>query len=227
MTPAMGLLISLILAGANLFALPVPLPDAPVDVDNHIVRVIHGTDMPRVKSPRHRHEFNRVMVYLDGGDLELTFDDGRKEEQHWKAGDVAWSPADGYHISENTGSNPMHMVEIELKQPGPVAARPLHHKLDAVAIDPTHNILLFENDQARVIRSWREPGGSESMHEHTGRGRVTVLLTDLDAIVTLPDGSTSTQHGSPGDVLWSDGPVTHSSTNAGANRLEVVVVEVK
>ncbi len=201
--------------------------DSPVKIDNDAVRIIKATELPHSKTPLHRHVFNRVMIYLDAGDITINYEDGRKDEEHWKAGDVAWSPAGGMHTSENVGETPIRLVEIELKKPGPAVPPVRKPELDPLAIDPAHYVLLFENDQVRVFRSWREPGAAEPLHEHTGVGRATVLLTDLDAIVKLPDGSTSTQHGSAGDVFWSDGPVTHSSTNAGANRLEVVVVEVK
>ncbi len=77
-----------------------------------------------------------------------------------------------------------------------------------------------------MFRSWREPGAAEPMHEHVGAGRATVLLTDLDASVKLADGTTSDLRGSTGDVFWS-GPVTHSTTNRGSKKSEVIVVEIK
>ena len=101
------------------------------------------------------------MVYLDPSDLMVTHEDGRVEKQHWKAGDVEWSPASGRHTSENAGSKPVRIVEIELKKPGPKAAAKPARDLDPVAIEAVHNILLLENDQVRVFRSWREPGGQE------------------------------------------------------------------
>lgn len=201
--------------------------DNPVQIDNDFVRIVKVADAPHNKSALHRHPFNRVMVYLDTGDITIDHEDGHKDEQHWRAGQVAWSPAGGMHTSENVGSAPIRIVEIELKKPAPAAAPLRNPELDPLAIDSAHYSLLFENDQVRVFRSWREPGGAEPTHEHTGRGRATVLLTELDAKVKLADGSTIVQHGAPGDVTWSDGPVIHSSTNTGSNRLEVIVVEVK
>jgi hypothetical protein len=199
----------------------------PVKIDNDAVRIIKATDLPHNKGPLHRHAMNRVMIYLDAGEITLNHEDGRVEEQHWKAGDVAWSLADGMHTSENVGVGPIRLVEIELKKPAP-ATRPVRKpELDPLAIDAAHYTLLFENDQVRVFRSWREAGGAEPLHEHTGVGRATVLLTDLDSKVKLANGTTIDQHGSAGDVTWSDGPVTHSSINVGAKRLEVIVVEVK
>jgi oxalate decarboxylase/phosphoglucose isomerase-like protein (cupin superfamily) len=215
-----------LLFGVLLGCVCVAAGGAPDAVDNDVVRIIKGVDMPHRQSALHRHVVNRVMIYLDGGDMTLVHDDGRREEQHWKPGQVAWSPAGGLHTSENVGSAPIHLVEIELKRPAPAAPTARKAELDPVGIDPEHNILLFENAQVRVFRSWREPGGTELMHEHAGTGRAAVLLTDLDASVKLPDGTASTVHGSAGDVMWS-GPVTHSTTNLGSKKFEMIIVEVK
>ncbi len=194
------------------------------DIDNNAVRVLHAVDQPHHPGALHRHEVNRVMIYLTPGDLTVRYQDGHVDEQHWKAGQVAWSPAGGMHTSENVGTQPLHIVEIELKKP-PSKALPRDPKLDPVAIDPQHNVLLFENSQVRVFRSWREPGGTERMHEHAGTGRVGVFLTDFKGSVKRADGSTSPLQMKAGDVSWS-GPVTHATTNLGPNKMEMIVVEV-
>jgi beta-alanine degradation protein BauB len=200
--------------------------DSPVKVDNADVRILSVVDLPHHKGAMHQHDFNRVMIYLDAGDITLTTEAGHVDQQQWKAGQVAWSPKTGRHTSENVGDAPIHIVEIELKKPAPAAAPVRKPELDPVRIDPQHNILLFENDQVRVFRSWREPGGSEPMHEHVGVGRAAVMLTSIDAQVKLADGTASELHGSAGDVFWS-GPVTHTSKNVGSANYEMVVVEVK
>ncbi len=217
----MKLLTTVLLCSVFLYA-----ADDRVKVDNDVVRILNVVDTPHQKSALHRHEFNRVMIYLDAGDMEIVYEDGRKEKQHWKAGQVAWSQAGARHTSENAGAAPLRIVEIELKKPAPAVPSERKPELDPVAIDPKHNRLLFENSQVRVFRSWREPGAAEPMHEHAGAGRATVLLTALDACVKLADGSSSDLRGAAGDVFWS-GPVTHSTTNRGLKRSEVIVAEVK
>jgi quercetin dioxygenase-like cupin family protein len=198
--------------------------DDRVKIDNDAVRVLNVVDLPHNPSALHRHELNRVMVYLTSGDLNVRYQDGHVEEQHWKAGQVAWSPAGELHISENIGAKPLHIIEVELKK-APSKAPVRNPKLDPVAIDPAHNVLLFENAQVRVFRSLREAGGTEMMHEHAGTGRVGVFLTDLNATVKLADGSSSPLHVQAGDVSWS-APVTHATTNLGPNKLEMIVIEV-
>ena len=198
--------------------------DDRVKIDNDAVKVLNVVDLPHNPSALHRHELNRVMIYLTPGDLTVRYQDGPVEEQHWKVGQVAWSPAGGLHVSENVGAKPLHIIEVELKKPASKAPG-RNPKLDPVAIDPTHNILLFENAQVRVFRSLREAGGTEMMHEHAGTGRVGVFLTDLDGTVKLSDGSSSALHVKAGDVSWS-GPVTHATTNLGSKKLEMIIVEV-
>ncbi len=164
------------------------------------------------------------MIYLTSGDLNVSYQDGKVDKQHWKEGQVAWSLAGGMHISEDVGTKPLHIIEVELKKP--LSHAPARKRdLDPVAIDPKHNVLLFENAQVRVFRSMREAGGAEMMHEHAGTGRVGVFLTDLNGTVKLADGSASAIHMKAGDVSWS-GPAVHSTTNLGPNKLEMIVVEV-
>ncbi len=195
-------------------------------VDNDFVHVIQAEVQPHVKGALHRHQFNRVIIALDAGELTTVYEDGRKDAQHWKAGDVSWAPAEGMHTSENTGARPLRLVEVELKKPAPAAPAPRDPALDPVALDSRHNILLFENPQVRVFRSWREPGGMEKMHRHAGAGRLSVLLTDADAEVRSPDGSLTPLHAAAGEALWS-GPVSHATRNIGPRRLDMIVIEVK
>jgi len=211
---------------AGLLLIATLLAGADVKVDNDAVRVLKAVEEPNQKTPLHRHEFNRVMIYLDASNLAVTHEDGRVEKQHWKSGDVEWSPAGGQHTSENLAKLPVRIVEVELKQPASKMPVRRVAGLDPVAIDPKHNILLFENEQVRVFRSWREPGAQETMHGHVGTGRVAVLLTDLDATVVSDDGTSSPVHAKAGDVLWS-GPVKHATRNLGLTKFEMIVVEVK
>jgi beta-alanine degradation protein BauB len=214
-------LLPLVLIGLCLHA-----ADDRIKVDNEFVRVIKAVQEPHVIGPMHRHEFNRVMIYLDAADLAVTYEDGRKVAEHWKAGQVAWSPIAGMHTSENVGSGPIRIIEVEIKKPAKSAPAARNRALDPVVLDPRHNVLLFENPQVRVFRSWREPGASEKMHEHAGPGRLAILLTDLHAEVKTADGAVATQHAAAGDVLWS-GPVTHTAKNIGPQPFQMIVIELR
>ena len=195
-------------------------------VDNHVVRIVEVVNAPRTTRTMPGDERDRVLIALDAGNIQRIYADGRKSHQHWGKGQALWIRAGESYTGENIGSAPMRFVEIELKKQAPVTPAARSHDLDPVAIDPKHNVLLLENEQVRVFRSWREAGATEKMHEHTGAGRVAVLLTDLDANVRVADGSTNALKALSGDVLWS-GTVTHATTNLGSKKFAMVVVEVK
>jgi len=92
---------------------------APAPIENDYVRVVMATDQPAPKpGSLHEHKQNRVMIYLDPGDMRIAYADGRVDNQHWKAGDVAWSPAGGMHTSQNVSSKPIRIVELELRKGG-------------------------------------------------------------------------------------------------------------
>ena len=195
-------------------------------VDNSVVRVVNVLIAPQTIRTVPSGGTERVLIALDAGNLQRIYADGRRRRQHWGSGQVLLLPAGQSYTGENIGSAPMRFVEIELKKQGPTAPAGRNHDLDPVAIDPKHNVLLLENESVRAFRSWREAGATEKMHEHTGAGRVAVLLTDIYGKVKVADGSTSALKASAGDVLWS-GPVTHATTNLGSKRFAMIVVEVK
>lgn len=201
--------------------------DSPLVVENDLVRVLKVVSRSGAKSKPHVHATNRVMVYLDKGQIDIQYEDGKVEEGKWNAEDVAWSPTGPIHTSHNIGGTDVRVVEIELKQPAPAAAEVRDPKLDPVKLDPKHNKLLFENPQVRVMRTWLEPGKSEKWHEHTGRGRVVVLLTPIHAKVKLVDGSESEMSLAAGEVRWTKGPGQHAGKNIGGARFDMILVEIK
>ena len=195
-------------------------------VENDVVRIVEIVSAPRTTRTMPGDERSRVLIALDAGNIQRILADGRRSRQHWGKGQALWIRAGESYAGENIGSAPMRFVEIQLKKQAPATPAARNHDMDPVSIDSKHNVLLLENGQVRVFRSWREPGATEKMHKHTGAGRVAVLLTDLDANVKAADGSTSAVRASSGDVLWS-GTVTHATTNLGTKKFAMVVVEVK
>jgi uncharacterized RmlC-like cupin family protein len=198
-----------------------------VAVDNPRVRILSAMELPHQRTALHKHDFNRVMIYLDTADQDLSYPDAATQHFHWKAGDVAWSPAGGMHVSENLGPGNMRVIEVELKQPGPPAPPTRARNLDPLVIDPNHNKLIFENPQVRVFRSTRDSGDREKWHEHAGAGRAAVLLSDLSARLESANGKFSSMNGAPGDAFWTDGYIKHRASNIGTRASELIIVEVK
>ena len=89
-----------------------------VPVQNEFVRVLSVVDLPVAKpGTLHEHKENRVMIYLDSGDIQIKYASGKVDNQHWRAGDVAWSAAGGLHTSQNVSAKAVRIVEIELRVP--------------------------------------------------------------------------------------------------------------
>lgn len=195
--------------------------------DNPRIKIISALDKPHTPTALHKHDFNRVMIYLDAADQDIQHPGEATEHLHWKAGDVAWSPAAGMHISEVMSTGNLRIVEIEIKQPPSSAAAKGKKTIDAIATDPSHNKLIFENPQVRVFRSTRDSGDREKWHEHTGAGRVVVLLSDVSARVENADGTFHALNGAPGDAFWTPGSIKHRGANIGTRAAEMIIVEVK
>ena len=198
-----------------------------VNVDNPRIRILTAIDRPHQPSPLHKHDFNRVMIYFDNADQDISHPGAETEHLHWKTGDVAWSPADGMHTSEIVSDVPLRIVEIEIKQPAPPTPPKRARNLDPLAIDSAHDKLIFENPQVRVYRSLLASGGREKWHEHAGAGRAAVLLSDLSARLESANGRLVSMNGAPGDVFWTDGYIKHRSSNLGSRPADLIIVELK
>jgi quercetin dioxygenase-like cupin family protein len=193
-----------------------------VKFDTPEVRVIEAVNSPGQRNALHKHDFNRVMIYLDDGHMELTDPNGKVEDVRWNAGDVRSSPAGGPHTSANVGSTTYHIIEVELKNgPGAMPENPL----DPVRVDPERYKVEFENPQVRVLRVRYGPKETGVLHEHI-LNRVTVPLTGQDMKVTTPDGKVAMVRGVAGGVAMG-GPAKHQEQNQSPLPFEVVVVEMK
>ena len=192
--------------------------------DNDQVRVLKVTSPPHVKSAMHQHRVNRVMVYLDDGQMTLTDPSGKAQHFRWKAGHVKWDPAGGQHVSENVGDKPFTVVEIEVKKPGPKTAVQFS-ALDPVKADPKHYKVEFDNDQVRVVRANYGPREKGALHEHA-LDRIVIFLTDQHMKVTGADGNVQQAESKAGDVVLA-GVTKHTEENLSDKPFEVVVVELK
>lgn len=193
-------------------------------VDNDQVRVLKVVVSPHQKTRLHDHKINRVMIYLQPGRQTLAYGGGKTTTLNWKAGEVLWSPASGMHVAELVTDQPVTIIEIELKKPGPAAKTALD-PLDPLKVDTKHYKVEMENDQVRVIRA-KVPGHeSIPMHVHA-RNRVMTYLTDQKFRITTPEGKVDLPVHKAGDVGWS-APTKHKEENLADSTFEVLAVEVK
>jgi hypothetical protein len=199
-------------------------PPGSIKLDNEFVRVLFLTDEPRHKTPLHRHERNRVMIYLDPLQLLLRYQDGEVERQKWRKGQVAWSPAGKLHTGENLVDHPARVVEVELKKPP--SGKPFRTAAsDPVKVNAKHVKVEFDNEFVRVLRCQYPAKEREPLHEHLSEGRLTVALGDVGMQVQTQGAADRTTKLAAGQSSWSAGPVVHS---AQADRnVELIVIELK
>ena len=95
---------------------------------------------------------------------------------------------------------------------------------DAVKLDPQHNHVLLENDRVRVVSVHFGPGESGPIVDK--RPRVIVLLSDMHAVVTLPDGHSEPRDGKAGTVYWGNAGA-QATKNVSDKAFENIVVELK
>jgi hypothetical protein len=198
--------------------------DASVKVDNEYVRVKVGEDAPLSKTALHKHDLNRVMIYLTEVDQEIRYQDGRVVRPKRRPGEVAWSPAAGLHVGENFSKHAIRAVEVELKKPPSGKPFALSAR-DPLRVNAKHCTQEFDNEQVRVLRCKYPANFREPLHEHLNLGRVTVTLNDVELNVKTEGAADRTVALKTGDAAWNGGPVVHS---AQANRAtELIIVDVK
>lgn len=192
-------------------------------IDNDQVKVLNVIVQPHEKTRLHQHKVNRVMIYLQAGTQNFDYPGGKHSVLTFRAGDIKWSPADGMHVAEVVSSQPVNIIEVELKKPG--AGKVAPSSMDPVKVDAKDYKVQFENDQVRVLRVKIPPHAASPMHQHT-LNRVVVYLTDQNFRITTADGKVETSTHKAGEVSWG-GPAKHTEQNLSDKPFEVAVVELK
>jgi hypothetical protein len=179
-------------------------------LDTPQARVYVATLLPHTpsRSPN-GHATDRVLVYLDDG--VMTRQEGANSETiAFHRGDVRWRPASGAYVAENTGDQPIRILEIDLKGrpagPAPVS------QLDPAAVDARHYKVEFENDQVRVLRVHYGAHETGVLHQHM-LNRVVVYLND--------------QPGAKADDVRMSGPATHTEQNESDRPADRIAIELK
>ena len=94
---------------------------------------------------------------------------------------------------------------------------------DAVAADPAHYSVSFENELVRFLRVKYGPGEKSVMHRHPAS--CVIFLTDQTFNFTLPDGTTDPAS-VPGGSLGCSSANVHLPQNI-AGEAEFIMVEFK
>lgn len=196
-----------------------------VEFENDLVRLVRIDYGPSESSVMHTHPAN-CSVALGDASWRMTDPDGEVTEDTSTLGEVSCGEAT-VHLPENAGSGPAELILIELEdartaQPQPAAEQ--EHP-DAVAADPDHYSVEFENDAVRLLRIRYGPGESSAMHHHPAN--CAIFLSDQPATFELPSGDVEeAEPAATGEVSCVDAE-THLPTNAGEGELELILLEFK
>ena len=79
------------------------------------VRMIKVTLAPGEELVMHTHPV-QMMYCLEGGQLTINFQSGKKEVIDIKAGQAMQSPADPPHTTKNTGKTKLSFLQIEIER---------------------------------------------------------------------------------------------------------------
>src|SRR5471030_1310641 len=94
-------------------------------------------------------------------------------------------------------------------------------------IDPTVEKLVLENKKIKVTEFDSEPGkGVCGIGMHSHPAHLTVLLTEAEVTVTLPDGKKIHQKAPAGAAFWSEAE-THTVMNSGGKEVKSYIIEPK
>jgi quercetin dioxygenase-like cupin family protein len=181
-----------------------------VKIDSPQARVLVVTEQPHQPIERHDGPLNRVLVYIDSGQLIDKPAEGQPRKIDIKAGDVHWSPAPGTHTSECVSDHPIRIVEVELKNASPAASS--FSAIDPLKADPKHYSLVLENNQVRVLRVRFAPNEKGEWHEHT-LNHIVVYLNDQ-------------ARGKTGEVRL-DEPMKHTEQNPLDHSVERIAIDLK
>jgi quercetin dioxygenase-like cupin family protein len=96
---------------------------------------------------------------------------------------------------------------------------------DPTKVAPNQYKLLFENDRVRVMEVVLKAGESIVTHSHPDH---FVYVISPGKLKLTPQGKEAQElETKEGEVLWLDGPVTHSGANTGTTDFRGIVVELK
>ena len=199
--PALWILAAMSLCGQNASDVKIDSPEA---------RVLVVTGQPHQPIERHDGSLNRVLVYIDSGQMIDTPVRGKPRKIDVKAGDIRWSPAEGTHTSECISDHPIRIVEVELKNISPAVTS--FSASDPLKADPKHYSLVLENNQVRVLRVRFGPNEKGELHEHT-LNHIVVYLNDQ-------------ARGKTGDVRL-DEPMKHKEQNPLDRAVERIAIDLK
>jgi hypothetical protein len=157
-----------------------------------------------------------VLVYLDGGKVEIKFPDGPVIPMDVARGRTTNERAQAETLT-NAGRTALRMVRVEFLGEGG------GETWGMTGLPPNYK-LIFENRHSRTYDISIVPHGWEPQHTH--HARVVVCLSGAQLEHVLPDGSKQNSTLKTDEVAWREGQ-THKGHNLGDTKLWVIAIEPK
>lgn len=173
-----------------------------VIMENDHVRIFEVLAAPGDTSPMHTHP-PLVLVSLDKARIRMAGPDGSTSILDLNPGSVLWLENVEHTWKLLAGQIHLFAVEVKAARGGIAPAPTAGDDREAVAVDPTHHNVVFENDHVRVFEAMAATGDTSPMHTHPP----TVVISS-DAVrmhVALPDGSSSILDLHPAQAIWLEG----------------------
>lgn len=196
-------------------------------VENSFVKVLQFTIGPGTFSPSLSAD-SKTQAEEAGPNIVLTLQAKRApktleetiDAAEWILKDVHFEPDNMNRHYPGVRALSGRYVRVSILSQPPMS----RFKSDATTTDARHNKILFENQFARVVSVHFGPGESGPIVDK--RPRVIILLDDMHAIVTLPDGHSEPRDGKAGTVYWGNAGA-QATKNIGDKPFENIVVELK
>ena len=193
-----------------------------VEYENDAVRLLRIAYGPGETSVMHYHPAT-CSISLGPASWQMTDPEGTvSQDSATAAGQVECGEAT-VHLPENPGSQPSELILVEFKE-GANAGMTTWEYLGAVAADPAHYSVEFENDVVRLLRIAYGPGERSVMHYHPAN--CSVALGDASWQMTDPTGAMAQDSVMLGEVECGDAGV-HLPENTTSGASELILIEFK
>jgi quercetin dioxygenase-like cupin family protein len=195
----------IILAALPLSAQVDATPASPV-IDNERVKVWDITLVPGKPTVMQRHESAIVTMFLVGGKIRSTQENGETIVSERKFGEAVYDAMGTEHTEEVISDSPARLIVAELKDhPEPLYANQSGYP---PAFPRPGSVKVFENDRVVVWNYTWTPNVPTPMHFHD-KDVVVVYRYDGSLKSTTPDGKSVVNDYKSGSVRFSQGDRAH------------------
>lgn len=190
-----------------------------LEFENDYVRVLRERLAAGDGGAMHSHR-DRVSVYLNDSKVTITPRGGDPIEATLIAGSTAWGDATTH---QGVAGGDIENLSIEFRElTGADVPLP---EPDAVAVDPEHHIVDFENERVRVVRMIYPAGSKTPLHAH--RFGFGVFLSDAHGQNLPEEGEPVPIDAQARSTFWTTGQPAHVTENLADDDLVVLLVEMK